>query len=55
MKQLAALGWLPDYIAVRKRANLFAPTATEYTAGEPLVIVAAAKLGSTRLIDNLEV
>jgi pantoate--beta-alanine ligase len=55
MKQLTDLGWLPDYIAVRKRANLLAPTTAEYAAGEPLVIVAAAKLGATRLIDNLEV
>jgi pantoate--beta-alanine ligase len=55
MQRLSALGWQPDYIAVRKRVNLNAPTAAEYAAGEPLVIVAAAKLGTTRLIDNLEV
>ncbi len=55
MQHLSALGWQPDYIAVRKRVNLQAPTAAEYVAGEPLVIVAAAKLGTTRLIDNLEV
>jgi pantoate--beta-alanine ligase len=55
MQRLSKLGWLPDYIAVRKRSNLLAPTAAEYAAGEPLVIVAAAKLASTRLIDNVEV
>lgn len=55
MQRLSASGWQPDYIAVRKRVNLHAPTAAEYAAGEPLVIVAAAKLSSTRLIDNLEV
>ncbi len=55
MQRLTAQGWKPDYIAVRKRANLLAPTPADYAAGEPLVIVAAAKLGSTRLIDNLEV
>jgi pantoate--beta-alanine ligase len=55
MKALTGLGWQPDYIAVRKRSNLLAPSMQEYRAGEPLVIVAAAKLGSTRLIDNLEV
>ncbi len=55
MQRLSALGWQPDYIAVRKRSNLLTPTAQEYAAGEPLVIVAAAKLASTRLIDNLEV
>jgi pantoate--beta-alanine ligase len=52
---LSAQGWQPDYISVRKQSQLLAPTASELAAGEPLVIVAAAKLGSTRLIDNLEV
>jgi pantoate--beta-alanine ligase len=55
MERLAAHGWQPDYIAIRKRANLQAPSAAEYAVGEPLVVVAAAKLGATRLIDNLEV
>ncbi len=55
MQAMSALGWQPDYISVRKRADLVVPTASEYEAGEPLVIVAAAKLGTTRLIDNLEV
>ena len=31
-----------------------APEAAEIKAGEPLVALAAAKLGATRLIDNLE-
>ena len=44
-------GWQSDYIAVRQQADLLPPTA----AGQPLVILAAARLGSTRLIDNLEV
>ena len=48
-------GWKSDYIAVRKRANLQAPNAAELAAGEPLVVLAAAKLGQTRLIDNLEI
>ena len=52
---LAARGWQPEYISVRKRSNLLAPTQSELAAGEALVIVAAAKLGTTRLIDNLEV
>jgi pantoate--beta-alanine ligase len=55
MQQLSAQGWLPDYLSVRKRANLLPPSEAEYAAGEPLVIVAAAKLATTRLIDNLEV
>ncbi|SDI05214.1 pantoate--beta-alanine ligase [Paraburkholderia steynii] len=50
---LAARGWKPDYIAIRKRSNLVAPAAHELDA--PLVVLAAAKLGATRLIDNLEI
>ncbi|WP_116136037.1 pantoate--beta-alanine ligase [Trinickia diaoshuihuensis] len=53
MESLAARGWAPDYIAVRKRSNLIAPAAHELDA--PLVVLAAAKLGATRLIDNLEI
>ena len=50
---LAVRGWKPDYIAIRKRSNLVAPAAHELDA--PLVVLAAAKLGATRLIDNLEI
>lgn len=53
MESLAARGWAPDYIAVRKRVNLLAPRPDELDA--PLVVLAAAKLGPTRLIDNLEI
>jgi len=53
MERLAARGWAPDYIAVRKRENLLAPRPDELDA--PLVVLAAAKLGPTRLIDNLEI
>lgn len=52
---LADRGWKPDYIAVRKQNDLQAPSADDLTAGTPLVVLAAAKLGNTRLIDNLEV
>ncbi len=48
-------GWQPDYIAVRKRANLQAPSRDEVAAKSSLVVLAAAKLGATRLIDNLEI
>lgn len=48
---LAARGWQPDYLCIRRRADLQVPTAL----GEPLVALAAAKLGTTRLIDNLEI
>ena len=43
-------GWKPDYIAIRRRCDLAAPD-----RGEPLVVLGAARLGATRLIDNLEV
>jgi pantoate--beta-alanine ligase len=46
---LSARGWLPDYVAIRRRSDL-----REASAGEPLIALAAAKLGGTRLIDNLE-
>lgn len=52
---LSARGWLPDYVALRRQFDLLPPTADQLLANEPLVVLAAAKLGSTRLIDNLEV
>lgn len=50
MQSLAQRGWQPDYLVLRRRTDLQAPS-----AGEPLVALAAARLGSTRLIDNLEI
>lgn len=47
---LAGRGWHVDYVAVRRRSDLAEPQ-----PGDALVIVAAAKLGATRLIDNIEV
>ncbi len=55
MTQLAGRGWLPDYILIRKRSDLQPPTACDLAQGEKLVVLAAAKLGGTRLIDNLEI
>ncbi|CAH2782004.1 MAG: Pantoate--beta-alanine ligase (EC [uncultured Caballeronia sp.] len=53
MNALAERDWKPDYISVRKRSNLLRPG--EADAHAPLVVLAAAKLGTTRLIDNLEI
>jgi pantoate--beta-alanine ligase len=51
MESLRARGWAPDYVTVRRRADLQPPVKG---ADDPLVVLAAAKLGTTRLIDNLE-
>jgi pantoate--beta-alanine ligase len=48
-------GWQPDYIAIRRQKDLKEPSPTDLAQGEALVILAAAKLGNTRLIDNLEI
>lgn len=50
--QLTAAGWHPDYVAIRRQADLLEPGAAP---AEPLVVLAAARLGNTRLIDNIEI
>ncbi|GGY79539.1 pantoate--beta-alanine ligase [Pseudoduganella plicata] len=55
MDELAQRGWNPDYISIRKRSDLQPPNAGDLAQGAPLVVLAAAKLGTTRLIDNLEI
>ena len=50
MAVLRDRGWRPDYLTVRRRADLLPPTSGD----EALVVLGAAKLGTTRLIDNLE-
>ena len=51
MALLSQNGWTPQYIAVRRRADLQVPSASD----RELVVLAAAYLGKTRLIDNIEV
>jgi pantoate--beta-alanine ligase len=53
MQALAVRGWKPDYLTVRRRADLLPPEGGDKDA--PLVVLGAAKLGTTRLIDNLEI
>ena len=48
---LASQGWQPDYVAIRRQHDLLPATAGDHA----LVVLAAARLGTTRLIDNLEV
>jgi len=43
-------GWKTDYIAVRRQSDLMPPSSNQ----EALVVLAASRLGSTRLIDNME-
>jgi pantoate--beta-alanine ligase len=50
MDALAGRGWTVDYVAIRRQADLGAPA-----DGEALVVLGAARIGSTRLIDNVEV
>jgi pantoate--beta-alanine ligase len=49
-EELNQNGWHVDYVAVRSQASLQSPKPDEHD----LVILAAAHLGRTRLIDNLE-
>ncbi|MFH1043804.1 MAG: pantoate--beta-alanine ligase [Pseudomonadota bacterium] len=51
MALLSQNGWAPQYVSVRRRADLQAPTAPD----RELVVLATAYLGKTRLIDNIEV
>jgi pantoate--beta-alanine ligase len=53
MQALARRGWKPDYLTVRRRADLAMPWGD--LAAQPLVVLGAAKLGNTRLIDNVEI
>lgn len=55
MENLSQRHWNPDYISIRKRVDLQAPSTADLAQNTELVVLAAAKLGNTRLIDNLEI
>ena len=52
LDELRTRGWLPDYLTVRRRADLQPASAQD--APGTLVALGAARLGATRLIDNRE-
>ena len=52
MEALRARGWTPDYVSLRHCHDLSAVTALGDRA---MVVLGAAKLGKTRLIDNVEI
>ena len=47
---LTQLGWIVDYISIRSARTLLPATQTDLE----LVVLGAARQGSTRLIDNIE-
>jgi pantoate--beta-alanine ligase len=51
IENLAAAGWQTDYVAIRQQADLATPKGVD----QPLVVLAASRLGNTRLIDNIEI
>ncbi|MCL2297705.1 MAG: pantoate--beta-alanine ligase [Proteobacteria bacterium] len=51
LAELERYGWKVDYLVVRRRDDLKAPR----ELGESLVVLAAARLGTARLIDNVEI
>ena len=53
MQQLTARGWVPDYLTIRRQTDLQTPQSADTPTS--LVALGAAKLGTTRLIDNLEI
>ncbi len=50
MHELASSGWQPDYLDVRRRSDL----APAHAGDRELVVLGAARLGGTRLIDSVE-
>lgn len=48
-------GWQTDYIAIRRRSDLQPPESVPPAPSDSLIVLGAARLGTTRLIDNLEI
>jgi pantoate--beta-alanine ligase len=54
-RELAQHGWQVDYVAVRHGLGLRVPHPEGYDHPNLLIVLGAAKLGTTRLIDNVDV
>lgn len=54
LEDLRSRGWAPDYLTLRRCSDLLEPSAGQLAGVEPLVVLAAARLGQPRLLDNLE-
>ncbi len=56
VKSLSQRGWSVDYVSVRDQADLRVPSRAQADVSQcDLVVLAAARLGNTRLLDNVEV
>ncbi len=55
IERLTSRGWSVDYVEVRNRSDLLPPGKAETVDSRDWVVLAAARLGKTRLIDNIEV
>jgi pantoate--beta-alanine ligase len=55
LAELRTRGWQPDYLTLRRQRDLLAAEPAELRGAEPLVVLAAAKLGTPRLLDNIEI
>ncbi len=53
--ELAGRGWKVDYVAIRHGLGLRVPHPERFDHPNLLIVLAAATLGSTRLIDNVDV
>ena len=53
--ELARHGWQVDYVAVRHGLGLRIPHPEAFDHPNLLIVLGAAKLGATRLIDNVDV
>ena len=49
--ELDSHGWKTDYVAIRQQSDLQVPLA----GNNPLVVLAASRLGTPRLIDNIDI